>query len=90
MGKMLYSITWEGAPPSLDEVCARFGFGGDEVDREFGVVATDPDAHLYAVLVEEAAVERLLGEAPGASESIEGPFANPLIEPFDLRPGGDE
>jgi hypothetical protein len=84
---MLYHIEWEGEPPTLDQVCARFGLGNDDVDREFGVVATDPDENLYAIVVEESAVERLGGEE---AKALEGPYANPRIEPFDLQePGRD-
>jgi hypothetical protein len=85
MGKMLYDIAWEGSAPTLEEVCERFGFGGDEVDHEFGVVATDPDEGSYAVVVEETAVQRIRGERVDEAKAITGPFANPRIEPFDLQ-----
>lgn len=85
VAKMLYSIRWEGDPPTLEHVREKFGFGGDEVDEDFGVVATDPDEQLYAILVEEAAVDRLRGERTEAAKAVEGPFANPRIEPFDLQ-----
>lgn len=82
---MLYHIEWEGEPPTVEQISEKFGFGGDEVDREFGVVATDPDENLYAILVEDSAVERLSGED---AQALEGPYANPRIEPFDLpKPG---
>jgi hypothetical protein len=82
---MLYSITWEGPEPTLEQVCERFGFGGDEVDHDFGVVATDPEEGSYAILVEEAAVQRVRGERTDEAKVITGPFANPRIEPFDLQ-----
>lgn len=82
---MLYSITWKGSPPTLDQVRERFALGGDEVDDQFGVVATDPDAGVYAILVEEGAIERLRGERTEEAKAVKGPFANPRIEPFDLQ-----
>lgn len=86
---MLYSIEWEGAPPSLEEVRERFGLEQGEVDEGFGAVAIDPDASLYAILVEDSAVERLRGERADEAAAIEGPYANPLIEPFGPPEPGD-
>lgn len=85
MAKLLYNITWEGEPPTLDQVREKYGFEGDEVDPEFGVVATAPDEHLYAILVEDTAVDRIRGEPVDEAKEIEGPFSNPRIEPFDLQ-----
>jgi hypothetical protein len=89
VAKMLYSIRWEGEPPTLEEVRARFGFEGDEADEEFGVVSTAPDENLYAILVEESAVQRLRGEREAEAAEIEGPFSNPRIEPFGLQEPND-
>jgi len=86
---MLYSIRWDGEPPTLDQVRERFGLVGDDVDEEFGVVATDPDESLYALLVEESAVQRLRGEGTEEAAALEGPYANPRIEPFDLQEPGE-
>ena len=82
---MLYNVSWAGEPPTLEQVRERFGLDGDEVDHEFGVVATAPDEHLYAILVEDSAVDRLRGESAERAKAIEGPFSNPRIEPFDLQ-----
>ena len=62
---------------TVSRVAVRLGLEPGEIDAEFGVVAIDPDNHLYTVLVEERASERVAGQ-PG----VEGPFSNPRIEPF--------
>jgi len=85
MAKMLYSITSQGPQPTLEQVCERFGLRGDEVDHDFGVVLIDPEDESYAILVEEAAVQRLRGQRPADAREITGPFANPRIAPFDLQ-----
>jgi hypothetical protein len=62
---------------TLDKVAERLGLAPEEIDADFGVVPIDPDKHLYTVLVDEQASSRVAGQ-PG----VEGPFANPRIEPF--------
>ena len=62
---------------TVGQVAERLGLAPEEIDAEFGVVPIDPDNHLYTVLVEEQASARVAGQ-PG----VEGPFANPRIEPF--------
>lgn len=86
MTKLLYSIRWAGEPPTLEQVQDRFGLGRDEVDQDFGVVATAPDENLYAILVEDSAIDRLRGTSTETeTETVEGPFSDPRIEPFDLQ-----
>jgi hypothetical protein len=82
MGKLLYNITWEGKKPSIDEVIKKFGLSPGEVDLDFGVMVIDPQDNLYCILVEESALDRLSGETGESPEGLEGPFANPPIEPF--------
>jgi hypothetical protein len=77
MGKVMFSLTLDPAEASVGKVQRKLGLSGEELDRDFGVVELDPAAHRYAVLVDEEAVPRLQ-DAPG----VEGPFANPRIEPF--------
>jgi hypothetical protein len=77
MSKLLLTITRDPSEASLDAVKRDLGLEDEEIDADFGVVNIDPKAHRYAVLVEEAAAQRV-GEEPG----VEGPFANPPIEPF--------
>ena len=72
----------DGAP-GVDEVRRRFGFRADELDPAFGVVAIDPQDHLYAVLVDESAKARVPGnEATVPGDRATGFFSNPKIEPF--------
>lgn len=77
MAKLLLTITRAPSEVSLDAVKRDLGLDNAEIDDEFGVVNIDPKGHRYAVLVEESAAQRVSDE-PG----VEGPFANPRIEPF--------
>lgn len=82
MAKMLYNVTWKGEPPSLQEVCDKYGFRPEEVDAEFGVIAIDPDDNLYAIRVERGAALRTQGRESPVKDELQGPFSDPLIEPF--------
>ena len=62
---------------TLDAVVRRLGLCEGELDPDFGVVLIDPDRDLYAVLVNEEGAARAAGAV-----GVEGPFANPQIEPF--------
>jgi hypothetical protein len=77
MSKLLLSVTRDPSEASLAAVKRDLGLSDEEIDAEFGIVEIDPEGHRYAVLVEESAAERV-GKQPG----VEGPFANPRIEPF--------
>jgi hypothetical protein len=77
MAKQMFTLTRDPSRASLEAVKADLGLGDDEIDADFGVVEIDPDAHQYAILVEQPAAERV-----GGKQGVEGPFANPPIEPF--------
>ena len=83
MGKLMFQFREPKGTPCLDEVCRRFHFRADEVDPNFGVVAVDPDDHLFVVLVDEAARQRVTQDdsKSGGTRST-GFFSNPKIEPF--------
>ncbi len=85
MSKAPCSIRWQHGQPSLQAVREQFGLAPEEIDEQFGVVAVDPEAHLYCVLLDEAAIVRIHGGDPAAAALLEGPFANPVIEPFNLK-----
>jgi hypothetical protein len=53
------------------------GLDEEEIDSESGVVPIDPAQNLYAIMVEESASARI-----EKGPDVEGPFANPPIEPF--------
>ncbi len=83
METVMLQFRHQGLAPSLDEVRRLFDLGPGEVDAQFGVIATDPAAGIYTVLVASAATKRV--EAVLATRSrdpAEGIFANPRIEPF--------
>ena len=63
----------------MDAVMERFGLQADEVDRDFGVIETDPAEHLYTILIEESAASKV---SDGDDWEISGPYSNPRIEPF--------
>jgi hypothetical protein len=73
----------EGKIPSIDEVRGLFNLETDEIDKQFGVIATDPIEGLYTVLIVAKASERVQAVlATRPVEPSEGIFANPRIEPF--------
>ena len=75
MPGMMMTVTVPGDPPTLADVSRLLGVAVAALDRTFGVVAIDPKAGLYTVLVDETVAG---ARAPGTS----GPFANPRIEPM--------
>ncbi len=78
--KMFFNLTWTEGTPTLEEVRQTLHLEPGELDERFGVVAIDPEDHLYTVLVDADAAQRL-GLSAGNPE-VEGPFSNPRIEPF--------
>ena len=56
----MYTFTWDGEPPTVADVCERYGLSPDEIDAEFGVIAIDPQDNLYTILVNRDAVQRLI------------------------------
>ncbi|MDX2140737.1 MAG: hypothetical protein SF123_21820 [Chloroflexota bacterium] len=82
MSKLLYTIMWDREPLTVDAFSEEFDVALHEIDRDFGVVEIDPQAHLYAVMIEEAAVNRLSGKQATEDKGVSGPYDNPVIEPF--------
>lgn len=84
MSKVLYNVRWADGPPTIEQICEKYGFSPDEVDNQYGVIEIDPRDHLYSILVEDAAVARVEPDwaERGNDAGLEGPFSNPMIEPF--------
>jgi hypothetical protein len=76
MASVMVSLQLDPEQASLEEVRRLLALGEDEVDPRFGVVNIDPNEHLYAILVEQEAAERVRDAAP-----VRGVFSNPRIEP---------
>lgn len=76
MASVMVSLQLDPERASLEEVRRLLGLREDEVDPRFGVVNIDPNEHLYAILVEQEAAERVRDAAP-----VRGVFSNPRIEP---------
>ncbi|HEX8928677.1 MAG TPA: hypothetical protein VGA45_07185 [Actinomycetota bacterium] len=72
----MVSLQLDPERASLEEVRRLLGLREDEVDPRFGVVNIDPNEHLYTILVEQEAAERVRDAAP-----VRGVFSNPRIEP---------
>ncbi len=90
MAKVMFQFRKRGKPPSLEEVCGTYGLRSEDVDTEYGVVATDTRDGLYVVLVDPAAESRIrqvLAELGLASDSAVGVFSNPPVEPFGSAEG---
>ena len=83
MQTVMLQFKHQGSAPSVDEVRRMFDLNTDEIDTQFGVIATDPTEGIYTVLVAAKVskrVEAVLATRP--RDPAEGIFANPRIEPF--------
>ena len=82
VGHVLLTCQLPAAAATVDAAAERLGVPAEAIDPEFGVVLVDPKAGSYAVMVDEdhagAALERT---------DVQGPFANPRIEPFGPADG---
>lgn len=83
MQTVMLQFKHQGKAPSIDEVRRLFNLGVDEIDPQFGVIATDSAKGVYTVLVAAKASERIKAVlATRPHDPVEGIFANPRIEPF--------
>lgn len=80
--KVMLQFRHSGRAPTLAEAAAMFDLKPPEVDPSFGVIATDPGADLYTILIDPAAVPRakarVVARGGGPEEGI---FSSPRIEP---------
>ena len=86
MGRTMLQFHHPGGPPPLPAVLAAFDLGLGDVDEGFGVVATDPQAGLFVIQVEDRALEKVrtaLAQRP--PHPAEGLFGDPHVEPFGPR-----
>lgn len=74
--RVLMNIQSPDEAPTLDAVKRRYGLADDEIDAEFGVIAIDPEKHMYSVLVNEEAAGKV---EPGTDWKTDGPYSNPRI-----------
>jgi hypothetical protein len=83
MEAVLLQFKHPGAKPTIDDVIRLFDLQVSEVDVEFGIIATDPEAGLYTVLVASAAQNRVIAAlARRQPDAAEGIFSNTRVEPF--------
>lgn len=72
-----------GGAPALTEVLAAFGLDAGDLDPDFGVVATDPRDDLFAVRVEDRALDKVRAALTSRpAHPGEGLFADPPVEPL--------
>ena len=76
MASVMMTLKLEPEQASLEEVRRLLGLAENEVDQRFGVVNINPSEHLYTILVDEEAAERVQHAGP-----VRGVFSNPRIEP---------
>lgn len=77
MSKLLFTLVRPPAEATLEAVRRDLELSGEEIDADYGLVSIEPSENRYAILVDASASTRLESQ-PG----VEGPFANPRIEPF--------
>lgn len=77
MARVMVTLRLDPGQASPDEVRRLLGLAPEEVDPGFGLVNISPAEHLYTILVDQEAADRI-ADAP----QVEGVFSNPRIEPF--------
>jgi hypothetical protein len=79
MEKYLMTVRLDGSK-TIEAVAKALKIPKASIDLKYGVVEVDPEARLFAVMVEQQ---------PVITENVEkvfrGPFANPKIETFGPR-----
>ena len=76
MGYLLLTCRLESSEATIDKAAPIVGVEPSALDPDFGVVLIDPAGNRYAMMVDERDVGRALEH-----EGVEGPFANPKIDP---------
>ena len=76
MASVMVTLQLDPERASLEEVRRLLGLAPEEVDQRFGVVNINPGEHLYTILVDQQAAERIQDAEP-----VRGVFSNPRIEP---------
>jgi hypothetical protein len=76
MATVMVTLELDPERASLEEVRRLLGLQEDEVDQRFGVVNISPAEHLYTILVQREAAERVRNAGP-----VRGVYSNPRIEP---------
>lgn len=77
MPKVMLTVKLGASEASVEGARTKLGLGDEDLDPSFGVVPIDPEHDLYAVLVDDAVVERA-----NPAGLAGGPFSNPKIEPM--------
>ncbi len=81
MAWVMFQFRNPGAPPTVAQVCERFGFLPAEIDPDYGLVLVDEREGLYVALVDERSRTRVEARLP-RGDSATGYFADPPVEPF--------
>jgi hypothetical protein len=85
MASVMMTVELDPAAADLAAAAERLGVAPERLDAQFGVVAIDPENHLYTVMVDEA-----VSAGAAARKGVAGPFSNPPIAPFGpTRPKSD-
>ena len=79
MSGAMIQFRFEGGTPTTAQAAAVLGLEPEDLDPEFGVIATDPTRNLYAVRVGAEAARRARPPSEGGAEGI---FSDPRIAPF--------
>ncbi len=77
MPKVMVIVHSSDGPPELQDLIEKYHLKPGEIDHNFGVVEVDTGT--YTIQVDDQAAKRM---QPTERGNIEGPYANPKIEPF--------
>jgi hypothetical protein len=78
---VLVQLVLAPGPATPEAAARRLGVTVADLDTGYGVVPTDPDAGLHAVMLRAALADKVAARL-AVGDPAEGVFANPRIEPF--------
>jgi hypothetical protein len=78
MPKVMMVVHWPEGQPSVEDIMQKFQLSPDEIDQSYGPALIDDAKKDYVVMVESSSAEKIRQEGRG----YQGPFSNPVIEPF--------
>jgi len=83
MANVMVQFQYIGSEPTVEDIARKFEISSGLIDPEFGVIATDPQAGLYTILVDQTVAEKLDSKIKkDTKDEASGAFSNPRIEPF--------
>lgn len=81
MADVMFTIKSPDKALTVSDAAQKLGVTEADLDQSFGVILTDPQQHLYTVLVNENAKYKV----KPADDTVGGPFSNPGIGTYHIQ-----